>query len=657
MVHISWDVSVSKPSNLKSHKREMMEDEFRVRLGRIRDKHTQREFPLQKRIRNLANKSKYQNGYQTRYARGRLAALESKLHIQKTDNIYRRRVLIKTHIAKPSKHLGRSGFKIHLKYLQREGVDKDGIGGELYSSERTVVSEENFLARSAHDRHQFRFILSAEDSNDLLDMKQITRKLMAQVEKDLGAKLDWLGVDHYNTEHPHSHIVLRGKDKSGRDLVIAREYLSHGMRLRAEDLITKELGLRSDREIFESKKLEITKDCFTRLDRDIENRIRNGGVIDQFDGPLRLKFEHAFVRQRLQYLQSQNLADFTEGEWKLKSDWQEVLRARGKRGDLVRSFVHQHDRDSVDQALNFIEERQGNWTTLLGAVVKQGLVDELQDQRYIIIEDQNAQRWHMALGKSQTTIHPSNGAIVRVEKKSLEPKPSDIKIDQIAKRNVGRYSDQMHCEFEPGDSIAYRLAIKRRLEGLRRKGIVDLVGKDVWKIPTDYLTRISTLESKPIDQAKLSVKSWMPLDKQITANGYTWLDSQKDVLKGRFAEAKEKRIVYLRQKGWLKGKEVELSDTSQRLLRNQETKRVLAIEINQSKRNPIDLVSGGSIFGRYEKSLYLAKGRMALIGNAHQFAIVPWRPALERHLGREMLFEMGRRNISWKLGKEQDLGR
>jgi len=65
---------------------------------------------------------------------------------------------------------------------------------------------------------------------------------MEQMEKDLGTQLDWVAVDHYNTAHPHTHIVLRGKDDKGDDLIIAREYIAHGMRERAAEIVSLDLG-------------------------------------------------------------------------------------------------------------------------------------------------------------------------------------------------------------------------------------------------------------------------------------------------------------------------------------------------------------------------------------------------------------------------------
>lgn len=96
------------------------------------------------------------------------------------------------------------------------------------------------------DRHHFRFIVSPDDA-ELSDLKTFTRDLMAQAQRDLGSRLDWVAVDHWNTEHPHVHIIVRAGADDGQDLVISRDYIKEGMRARAEALVTRELGLRSSR--------------------------------------------------------------------------------------------------------------------------------------------------------------------------------------------------------------------------------------------------------------------------------------------------------------------------------------------------------------------------------------------------------------------------
>src|SRR5205085_6606094 len=103
-----------------------------------------------------------------------------------------------------------------------------------------------FAERSKDDRHHFRFIVSPQDAEQLSDLRAFTRDLMAQAERDLGTKLDWIGVDHWNTDNPHIHVIVRGKGDDGRDLVIARDYLSHGLRARAAHRVTLELGPLND---------------------------------------------------------------------------------------------------------------------------------------------------------------------------------------------------------------------------------------------------------------------------------------------------------------------------------------------------------------------------------------------------------------------------
>ena len=99
------------------------------------------------------------------------------------------------------------------------------------------------------DRHHFRFIISPEDAAELGDLRTFTRELMTDVARDLGTKLDLIAVDHWNTDNPHIHVLIRGRAEDGQDLVISRDYISRGFRDRAAERVTLELGPRSEREI------------------------------------------------------------------------------------------------------------------------------------------------------------------------------------------------------------------------------------------------------------------------------------------------------------------------------------------------------------------------------------------------------------------------
>ena len=103
-------------------------------------------------------------------------------------------------------------------------MTKDGAKGQVYSAERDVADGCAFLERGRQDRHQFRFIVSAEDGADLADLRTTTRALMQQMEADLGAKLDWIAVDHLsrdNLDENGATIWMRRDGRAERQSTMA----------------------------------------------------------------------------------------------------------------------------------------------------------------------------------------------------------------------------------------------------------------------------------------------------------------------------------------------------------------------------------------------------------------------------------------------------
>jgi hypothetical protein len=137
-----------------------------------------------------------------------------------------RRVVVKAHIARLK--LGSRKADAHLRYLQREGTTRDGGRGTLYGPDTDQADGKDFLDRGREDRHQFRFIIAPEDGDRIEDLRSFTRDVMQQMQEDLGTKLDWVAIDHFNTGHPHSHVLIRGKEESGKDLIIAQDYITDG---------------------------------------------------------------------------------------------------------------------------------------------------------------------------------------------------------------------------------------------------------------------------------------------------------------------------------------------------------------------------------------------------------------------------------------------
>ena len=202
-----------------------------------------------------------------------------------------RRAVVKVRVMKLRGGKARAAYS-HLKYLQREGAGversegRDGerslteTRGELYGPDRHIdYDDKGFLERGEQsfdgrgDPHQFRLIISPEDGVELArdvyggapSLQRETRKLMEQLSEDLGTRLDWVAVDHFDTAHPHTHVVLRGVTHDGKALNIAGDYIAEGIRGRYEEIITHELGLKCEMDILDDLARETKLNRVTTL--------------------------------------------------------------------------------------------------------------------------------------------------------------------------------------------------------------------------------------------------------------------------------------------------------------------------------------------------------------------------------------------------------
>lgn len=242
-----------------------------------------------------------------------------------------RRVVIKTRLVNLRKAGSRSTIT-HLRYIEREGVGPDGEPGKAYGPTTDDADMGAFDERVRDDRHQFRFIVSTEDAVQIEDLKHFTRDLMTRVEADLGTRLDWVAVDHWDTDNPHTHIVLCGRQADGHDLVIAREYISTGMRQRASELATEWLGPRTELEIQQSQQREVQRPGWTALDRSLERLAVDGSLTPQglADGASDKQYRRLLVG-RLQYLEKSGLCDASPGQgWQLPGNMQSTLQAMSR---------------------------------------------------------------------------------------------------------------------------------------------------------------------------------------------------------------------------------------------------------------------------------------------------------------------------------------
>ncbi|WP_084398829.1 DUF3363 domain-containing protein [Henriciella aquimarina] len=469
-------------------------DDFTPRLGRIRDIGKsgggRAKSQLQHAIARLKTSGKKSAFSGKRYGAGGAARTRAR----STRHLARqrvRRVIVKSHIARAAKS-GAAVYRMHLGYIQRDGVERDGSGGRLYDREGDDIEPKKFLGRGENDRHQFRLIISPEDGAALGDLKPAIRELMAQVEKDTGRRLDWVAVDHYNTGHPHTHVVIRGRDARMKDVVIAKDYLMGGIREAAEDIVTRRLGPRRDLEILRARHSEIDKDRFTGIDRTLERAAQDRVVIIEKAHTEADRFDRHLALARLRHLKSLGLAEKSgPDEWTMKPGWTETLRDLGRRDDVVRTLARENRKH---KEIAFAESLSPDAAPLLGSVLASGPEDELRDTRYLLVEGFDGRVWHVPSAAVDRANTPPAGAVVEVRRARPEPRRADRTIAEIAERTGGLWSDDLHADADPGSISAYRLAHKRRLETLRRAGIVERLKDGRWEVPENYLDRAAAYE-------------------------------------------------------------------------------------------------------------------------------------------------------------------
>ena len=637
---------------------------FKPRLGKPRDAGAAggRRFKSQlKRAAARLSKSGVGKGFTGAHiGRGSAAGRAASFRRHPFAKFRMRRVIIKTHIARAGKGIGKAAFKAHLKYIQRDAVDRDGHGGDLYGADGDHGDDRDFIARSEEDRHQFRVIVSPEDADQLGDIKENTRALMTQMEKDLGTKLDWVAVDHYNTGHPHTHIIIRGKDARGKDLVIAREYLTKGMRQRASDIATERLGPRRDLEIAQTQAREVNADRFTRIDRRLAQVAKDHVVHIESTGDAHGRFEQTLARRRLRHLQKLRLAEFTEANgWRLKQDWQDTLRAMGRKGDKVRELAAA-SRDDFQGPRAIFEPSVSKHKSMLGRVVGDGPENELQDRRYLIVDGVDGTRWHVSVGNRLPGTLPPPDAIVEVTALPPKARRADHIIARIAALNGGTYSDDLHADADPTARTEYRRAHVRRLEALRRAGIVNRDTDGKFHIPSDYLDRAAVFEVSRNGSVQMDVKSWIGLGDQIERHAPTWLDdvSSVDTWRSGFgieaAKAKAARIRFLHDKGWAAPDGGLDADQRQQLATSELTR---AAHVHSGGGAYAPLPEGARFEGIYERPINLAQGRFAIIEKSNEFTLVPWRPELERHRSAMINVRKMPAGIDWTFGQRKQLSR
>lgn len=652
------------------------DDDFEPELGRLRSKGGQpRARKFLSRVLAAANLAR--GGAAGRSRRtgftgsriGRGAGVGRVLSARDRYAAFRqRRVIVKARLVS-LKGRGFDSAKAHLRYVERDGTTREGGRGELYAAESDKVDRGAWLEQARDDRHQFRFIVSPEDGGEYDDLKPLTRRLMARMEEDLGTRLDWVAVDHYNTNHPHTHIIVRGKDDRGQDLIIARDYISHGLRERACELVDLDLGPRTDNAIEQRLRAEVEQHRLTSIDRALirdadENILASAKTRGAFDQTIRMG--------RLKTLERLGLAtQVGASHWRLSPDLADTLRRMGERDDIIRTmqrvYAARGDRPAlVDQTI--YDPAAPSTRPLVGRVVHRGLSDEIADRYYVIVEATDGRSHYVDIGKGENVESHAPGAIVRISPVEVGVRASDQTVVDVAAANDGRYSIDAHLRHDPAATEAFAEAHVRRLEAIRR--LTRNIERDPggsWVIANDHLDRAAAYEAARAKDQPVTVEtlSPLPLEKLVGAEAATWLDRElvasspeplRDAGFGLDArDAQMRRQQWLVAEGFAEERGAQFSYSNGMLvtLQRRELLRV-ANGLSEELGLPFsEAETGERIDGIYRRSVDAMSGRYALVERSRDFTLVPWRPVLDRHAGKSVSGIMRDTGVSWTLGRQR----
>ncbi len=580
-----------------------------------------------------------------------------------------RRAIVKTRLVR----LGGQGLAAaaaHLRYVQRDGVGRDGARGELYSVGEDAADGKAFLERCAGDRHQFRFIVSAEDAAAYDDLRPLIRRFMGRMEEDLGTSLDWVAADHGDTAHPHTHVILRGKDERGENLVIAPEYIARGMRERVCELVSLDLGPRTDREIEDRRRLEVAAERFTSLDRGLVRAMDDDRVFPVGGGSL---FERALRAGRLRKLAALGLAeDLGAGRWRLDEGLEDKLRRLGERDDIVRTLQRaltaaRIERASTEQSVFVPSPGE----TLVGRVIARGLADEHRDHHYLVVDAIDGRAHYAAIGTGGTVEAMPDGAVVRLAAAAGRVRQSDRTVASVAAANGGLYDAELHRGHDPAASAAFIDAHVRRLEALRRGMGLERGADGSWTIASDHLERVARYEVRRASDLPVRVEllSPLPLDALALHDGATWLDAvlaSDEELPARDAGfGREVQAALAARRRWLLGEGLAVEERGEfamrpgalAALRRRELLRVGSRLAAESGKAFVEARQGMRVEGLVVRRLDLASGRFGVIEGARELALVPWRPVLARAMGRRVSGVVRETGTSWRIGRERGVGR
>lgn len=305
---------------------------------------------------------------------------------------------------------------------------------------------------------------------------------------------------------------------------------------------------------------------------------------------------------------------------------------------------------------------------IIGRVIDKHLSDELGENLTLVVDGIDGRTHHVS-GIEATRVEDARiGSIVEIGPPDSTGRPSDRAIAGLAEDGIYRPSRHLEqARFDGrvpgGDYEGFVDAHVRRLEALRRAGITERIDADQWRIPEDFEARAAAHDAGRNARANIRILSTFDLETQIGAEGPTWLDRRligagvSDLSAAGFGEQVREAMEQRRERLIERGDAIRHGDGGIRYRRNliatlqeREVARV-GEEMAVKKALPFRAAADGeNVTGTFTGTVQLSGGKFAIVEKSHEFTLVPWRPVIDRQLGREVSGIVQGGSVSWQFG-------
>ena len=581
------------------------------------------------------------------------------------------RVIVKARVVKMGA-TGKSALARHVSYVERDGVGRDGEEGRFFDAQNDQADARDFVETCADDRHHFRFIVAPENGADIADMKGYARTLMERAEKSLGTELEWIGAEHHDSGRPHVHLIIRGVRSDGRDLVMPREYIAHGMRRDAQEVATELLGERQQQDLRRDLSQLAQADRFTALDRELNVLSSESGLsLDVLSNSAR--FPREALVQRLVRLEDMGLAERAgAGNWRLAQDMQSQLEHHGfinSRADALQRILARDDHEIPEDG-GLAQLDGSNAKSVAGRLIGiEPIHWNDQGRTMIALGGLNGQVWYAEVPSREALRAidgAESGAVVELSMHTPRAKPSDRTISEVAEKNNGLYSAELHHQTVPTDRAAFVTMHVRRLEALSAAGVVEKQAPGVFRVESDYLTRAAAHNALNAG-AQITAKVLDPrcISQQFQHKGMTWLDQIMD--DGSWAQAGNEgfgaavrtaltaRAQWLQSKGLARdvpGKGLCVDADLHTKLRAWERENVLESLLHKHGKVARFAVARDEIAGVYVDKVHSTEGTFAVFQDGRGLSLSQWRPELDVARGHFVFGKMTAQGLDFSFGPQ-----